>query len=590
MIAYFKHTQGEAFTLNDVPYVGFFNITNNEAYTGKIKTDLSEKLSPQKTFISDFYLNKMEFDNQYDSVVDVTSTNSNVFDIFNTEELNKLLTVINHNNLIVFKSLIVSNPLIVDFDDNNSHYYGLSSTPVDMRNDDLMVGKRFISHIDPFRNSPEWEFLDRIKYGTFFVKSDQTFKYLCSTGYDLIIIKGSFVDGSYIEYTNLGLEMPQEVFQISYNEDDNKIAIIINNELKIYDSINFIECDTLVLIDSIRLGDIDSEILKWSTKKSYSSLIGKWNRRFWNNNTANIDFFKFGNNYRTSLENNVLTLWNKYTFEAVSNINLGTFGITNVLDVDIRTVDDLVMVLHSDGSNFKVSFFDPSDVINTFVTRDIQEFNVSNDYRVTFSNYDSNIFFINSRTQSHTRLISKPTYPVGAMREENLQYPRKAKWGDMYQKFGNSVLKWNTSSMDSNFYTNYRFETSSKNGRNYFLLHNSGRIYPIQQDISKAYQSAIDMNTEKYYDGVHCGDHSFGLFFNKTISSILKDILNLYTKATNAYILDKNDVFLTKIDEITYETNNLYMNGNESVNIITIGRILNLLMGLQKKLIANLIS
>ena len=590
MTSYFKYTNGEAFTLNNVDYRGFFNIVDEKAYTGKNKTDLSEELSPKETYISNFYLEKMEFDNQYESIDDITPTYSNVFDVLNKTQLDSIFNKINKNNLIVFKSLTVNNPKIINFDENNSHYYSLSSSPLDEGGADTMFGKKYVSHSEHFSNFPEWEFLDRIKLGEFFIKSDQTFKYLCSTGTDLIIIKGSFEDENYIEYTIEDLEIPQEVYQIHYNENENKITIIINDEMKIYDAINFIECDKFILIDSIKLYDVESIILKWSLERKFSDTFGKFNKRFYNVNPNPTEFMKFGNNYRISLMNDMLYFWNKYDMNVIFNMEITKYNISNILSLDIRDVDDYVGILHKDESNFKVTFFDPLDVDNTIKTQIISEFDESDNYRMSFSKFDSNLWFLNSTTQGQTRLISNSSYPIGRFRDYNLKYFQKMAFGTTYQKFGDSIIKWNTNTSKANFYNNLMFMSSSKSNKNYIFLHNDGRLYPLAQDIKKYYEHSIDLNTVKYFNGMRCGDVSFGLFFNKNISSILKDILNLYTKATNSFMLNKSDVFLKKIDEISYEVDNLYMNGNESVNIVTTQRIFNLLTNLQKSLIANLIS
>jgi hypothetical protein len=56
MISYFKYTNGDAFTLNDVDYSGFFTIVDSVAYTGKVKDSNSELLTPKQNFISNFFL------------------------------------------------------------------------------------------------------------------------------------------------------------------------------------------------------------------------------------------------------------------------------------------------------------------------------------------------------------------------------------------------------------------------------------------------------------------------------------------------------------------------------------------------------
>jgi len=590
MISYFKFSSGEAFTLNGVDYIGFFNVEDGIAYTGRKKSITSEQLVQKNTFISDFYLNKMEFDNQFDSITEASNITANVFDILNKVEIEKLLSIINQNNITVFKSLVVNNPQIINFTENESHYYGLSSTIVDMRNDDLMFGKKNISHIDPFRYEVEWAFIEKIKYGALFVKSDQTFKYLCSTGFELYTLKGSFTDESYIEYFVQEFKLNEEIYGIDYDEFEDKITIILGGDLKVYDAINYIECDTLILVDSIKLGDADSEILTWGTQKKYKNLIGKWNRRFYTLTEFSTEFIRFGNNYRTSIEGNNLTLRNKYSTDKIVDYDLKSIGIDQLLNVDIRINDDCILILHKKFEKFHITFFDPLDVENSLFDREIFEFNDSYNYRISFSTYDSNVFYLNSNAQSHTRMISNPIYPVGQMRENNLKYVKKETFKNYFQKFGNGVLKWNTVRMDSNFYTNYMFDSITKSDKNYMFLLNSGRIYPIRQNILNSYLSSVPLDLVKTYDGIRCSDTSFGLFLNKTISYILKDILTLYTKATNSYLISKNDVFLNKIREITYDTNNLYMNGNETVNVLMLQRILTLLTDLQKQLVANLTS
>lgn len=590
MISYFKFSNGEAFTLNGSDYSGFFHIDGGNAYTERKKSTTSEPLTPKNTFISDFYLNKMEFDNQFDSITETSNITANVFDILNKVEMERLLSIINQNNLVVFKSLIVNNPQIIDFTENESHYYGLSSTPVDMRADDLMLGKQNVSHIDPFRYSPEWSFIEKIKYGTLFVKSDQSFKYLCSTGLELYTIKGSFTDESYIEYSVQELEFPKEIYGIDYDEFENKITIITLGELLVYDSINFIECDTLVLVDSIQLGDVDSEIFKWSIEKKFKDLIGKWGKKFYNIPNFSTEFIRFGNNYRTSIENGSLVLRNKYSTEKIIEFNLLSLGIDKLLNVDIRVIDDDIIILHQKSNVFHIMFFDPMDVEGTLKDFPISEFQNSDNYRVSFSNHDSNMFYLNSASQCQSRMISNPTYPTGQMRESNLKYVKKETFKNYMQKFGNGNLKWNTTSLDSNYFTNYMFDSITKSDKNYMFLLNSGRIYPLRQNIPSAYLSAISLDLIKNYNGIRCSDTSFGLFFNKTISYILKDVLTLYTNSTNSYSIGKNDIFLNKIREITYDVNNLYMNGNETVNVLMLQRVLTLLTDLQKQLVANLTS
>lgn len=589
MITYFKYTNGESFTLNGVEYSGFFNVQSGVAYTGKVKDEFSEELTPKNNFSSEFYLKELEFDNQFNSIEDITPYFTNSFDILNKNELDKIFDKLNTNNLMVFKSLIISDPRIVDFDENDCHFYGLSSTSVDTRNDDIMVGKNVVTHIDNFAYSSEWKFLENIKYGDFIVKSDQSFKYLCSTGKDLITINGSFDNTSLLTYNINELEFGEEIYGIYYDEFENKINIIINGVINVYEGLNYIECENLILVDSIKIGDVETISLKWSTKRKFKETFGLFRDRFFNINSNNVRFMKYGNNMRTVIDNNILYFWNKKSSTLLTTMNLLEYGIENVVALDIRNVDDFVIILHSKNGVYSVSTFDPYSISTTFTNYEVNDLNESS-YDIVFSTYDSNIFYLRSSTNVETRFISNPRNTAGNFKKFNLEYPPDYLFSNTYHKFGNTPIKWNTNRTDSNNFRNILFNEITKSNKNYTLLHNSGRLYALKQPIMSNRYTAISDNISKYFTNVSCGDHSFGIFFNKNVFNVLKDTLTLYTKACNSYNFKKDDVLLNNIKKIDYDLNNLRINGNESINTTTMQRIFTLITEIQQKLISNLIT
>lgn len=587
MITYFKYTNGESFTLNGVDYSGFFNVENGVAYTGKRKDQFSEELTSKNNFSSEFYLKKLEFDNQFDSIQDITPYFTNSFDILNKNELDKIFDKINTNNLIVFKSLVINNPQIVDFDENDCHFYGLSSTIRDERNDDIMVAKNVVSHIDNFDYSSEWKFLENVKYGDFIVKSDQKFKYLCSTGKDLITVNGSFDDMSLLTYNIQELNFGEEIYGIKYDEFENKINIIVNGVINIYEGLNYIECENLILVDSIKIGDVDTISLKWSAKKTFSDAFGRFNDRFFNINSNNVKFMKYGNNMRTVIDGGILYLWNKKSNVLLVKINLSDYDIENVVAIDIRDVDDFVIILHKKDNNYQISTFAPYAIDATFLNHEIYDLNNDN-YEVAFSTYDSNVFYIKGINGVETRFVSNPSNTASDFKKFNLKYPPNHLFGNVYQKFGDTPIKWNTNRMNANNFYNIIFNEITKSNKNYTLLHNSGRLYALKQPILDNRYTAIDDDTAKNFRNITCGDHSFGLFFNKNLLNILKDVMVLYTKASNSYNFKKDDVLLNTIRNIDYDLNNLQINGNESINTTTMQRIFTLITEIQQKLIANL--
>jgi len=587
MIKYFKYTNGESFTSNGIDYSGFFNVENGVAYTGKTKDEFSEELTSKNNFSSEFYLKKLEFDNQFDSIQDVTPYSTNAFDILNKNELDKIFDKINTNNLIVFKSLIISDPQIVDFDENDCHFYGLSSTIRDERNNDSMVGKNVVTHIDNFSYSEQWNFLENVKYGAFIVKSDQSFKYLCSTGKDLVTINGSFDDISLLTYNFQELEFGEEVYGINYDEFENKINVIINDVINTYEGLNYIECGTLILVDSIKIGDVETTYLKWSAKKNFSEAFGKFNDKFFNTNSNNVKFMKYGDNMRTIIDGNILYLQNKKSSTLLGTVNLSEYGIENVTAIDIREVDDFVIILHEKNGIYSISTFDPYFITNTFIDYVINDLDID-DYDIVFSTYDSNIFYIRSIKNIETRFISNPRNTSNNFKKFNLKYPPDYLFKNTYHKFGNTPIKWNTNRINANNFHNILFNEITKSNKNYTLLHNSGRIYALKQPTINNRYSAIDSNIAKNFKNVICGEYSFGMFFNKNLSNILKDVLTLFTKASNSFNFKKDDVLLNNIKTIDYDLNNLRINGNESINTTTMQRIFTLITQIQQKLISNL--
>jgi len=595
MISYFKYTNGDAFTLNDVDYNGFFTIVDNNAYTGKVKTNNSELLTPKQNFISNFYLKKLEFDNQYSSIENIKPYFSNSFDILNKNELDKIFDAINTNNLIVFKSLFVQDPQIIDFDNNDCHFYGLTS--IDIDNPDDMTGKINSLYIADLKNKPEWAFLDQIKYGDFIVQSNQNFKYICSTGKDLILIIGSFIDRKELTYKTIQLDEKQEIYGIYYDEFDNKINIMINDEVCVYEGLNFISCggegenifDHLILVDKLQLKPVQHFELKFTDKIKFIKVKQFFEKKNFILNENNVDSVKFGSKMRTFIDDDqVLYIYNKKGSQILATIPLNDLGITTALAIDIRSVDDLVAILYKNSSEYRICFFDPLDFENSFTDKVLSKFPISNKYVLKFSSFDSNIFFINTTNRIECRYISNPSYASATFRDYNLKYlSNSTTFKNTYYPLNNKLITWSSKQNDK--LTNINFKELSKGNTNYHLLHNYSRLYALKQPIINTYQSAINRNLKKYFVDIDCINDSFGIFFNKQLFNITADILTLYAKATNSYIIKNDDILLGRINQIEYDLNNLKMNGNESVNTITMQRIFSLIVEIQQKLIANLI-
>jgi hypothetical protein len=119
----------------------------------------------------------------------------------------------------------------------------------------------------------------------------------------------------------------------------------------------------------------------------------------------------------------------------------------------------------------------------------------------------------------------------------------------------------------------------------YMLLHNVGRLYVMKQPISNRFMSSIPLNIEKFYSGISCSESSIGLYFNTSISNLIKDTLNLFNQSSGTFSIYEKKTIVKQLNDFILKTDNLYINGNETINVLTLQRIFILLTEIQSKLL-----
>ena len=309
-----------------------------------------------------------------------------------------------------------------------------------------------------------------------------------------------------------------------------------------------------------------------------------------NNNIP--EYIRFGKNLKSYLDGSILYLTNKYSSDVYKTIHLTTYNITSVEDLDIRGVDDYVVILHKKNSNRYVTFFDPTDIDGTLTTTLIHSYNFSSlGSHVRFSDFDSDVFYYYSKLEYQTRFISTPTYPSGRLENQDLHFPNKDTfWNTTARLFNLYQRKWNSiNAIDtSNKFNLLDASTTIANDKMYMIFVNSGRLYALNQKMNDRYFTTIPLDLEKYFRGVHASDSSIGLYFNSAISQILKDTLNLYTNITSSFILqDYATLILKELETFELDYKNLYINGNETFNVIAFQRIMTTIMNIQSKLMPS---
>lgn len=584
MKSYFKHTNGESLTLNGESYTGFFHIVNNVPYTDPYCKPDSEELKWKTTFRGNLFENRMEFDNSYDNVETITPYYSNVWDVLNTQGMEELGNTLNKNNLICYKGFHILNPTIYNFEINSNCFYGLSS------NTDSLIGTQSYKHVEPFTEFTEWSFLDSVFTGAVFVNSSNEFKYFCSTGDKNYVLKGSFnqnvpleiifVEDLHPDYT----ETPDYTYHIHNDVEEHRFYTVNNDYIRIYDSSNYDNCENLPLIDKYPLKKTTTyEHIPNKMHFKINDFSYLCSSRFHTDNENSPLFIKFGKNYRTSVENGNLFLINKF-----SNVKERSFDTSslNIVSLDISPyTDDIIVLYHTETSvNLMVIYSDEYATIQTFSLKNIEK---DENTKVKFGSVDSNLIYISTANTLQTRTLTNPTYPIGKMENGELLYLKRLTPNEAKEKYNKILLKPNSFLYPSNNFNVLNFSETTKTTNMYMILHNVGRIYALKQPIANYLYSLIPSNLEKDFTTVEYSESSLGIHFNNIILNIIKDTINLLISSEGKFQLEESQIHIKSLEEMNLELQTLLMNGNETINVITIQRILTNISNIQSKLLPS---
>ena len=586
MSNYFKYTSGESFTLNESNYTGFYNVLDGYASTGKLSSINSEYLTPKNTFLANMATTMDNLNVAYFNTPKLNAYHSNTFDIFNKNGLQMFSNVIDNNNLKIYKGLVLDNYDIYTFDPKSNHFYSLTSIE-----NDTLTGKNTVVTTYPFTYSKNWNFLDRIKCGIFLVSSNENFKYLCSTGSVNYTLTGSFSSSTpltitSIDYTYL-TDSPELTYNIFHDVDNKKIIYVKANNIYIYDSSNYDDCDKLFLLDRIKIGSNPIKKYVWGNMKHlFDGLHVVWSHPLkYIENLDNPEFIKFGKNIRTEIFKNNLIILNKYSSDIFNNIDLSDYDIGEILDLDVRDVDDQIIILNKKDDGLYVLSLNLQDLSST-QNEKIESISAEMDwYKIKFSQIDSDIFHISNKKEYQTRHLSYSTYPTGRLELSDLLYFKRYTWGEATELYNTLDMTWGSGSYESNSYNNLLTNEIVKNNKMYMLLHNIGRIYPISQNVTNRYMNNIPLDTIRYSSDLYCTESSVGIYLNSIISNLLKDVLNLFNKAHSKFTIEEYNIYEKDLSDLTLSIENMYMNGNETINVLTFQRIYSAMTELQTKLL-----
>jgi hypothetical protein len=593
MSTYFKYTSGDSFTHNNLDYYGFFHIdSNGDAYTGKTTSDASKLLTPKQTFISEIFRNKIELNTTFKNIEPLKYYYSTHLNLLNISELDRLTSNINYNNLITFKGLVIDNPYIYNFNRITNHFYALNP---DNELISYPIPNNYLPILnEPFSSNNDWEFLDNIKTGFFVIGDNKNFKYVCSSGTVNYILSGGFSPN-----TPLNIIFQQNLFtrhiDIDYtysiynDQPQNRITFVNSEYIKIYDSANFLDCGELFLIDKIKIENntVTKGHIIWNkTHKLWGESNISWVDRYYIITSFPINTIKMGQNIRTAINNSTLYLYNKYSSGLLSQIDLNTYDVGEILSIDIRDVDELIIILHKKDDGIYLCIL---DIFNLETTKNFKLESILSDstnYRVTFSTIDSDIIYTSNTHEHQTRHISAPKYPSGRLENGNLLYSDRYIWNSTFEKYTKLHVKWNSSRKLSNYYNNLNTYEVVKDNNMYLLHHNIGRLYAIYQPINDRFKSNIGIATPKYFSGINCSESSVGLHLNTIIYNLVYDCLVLYNKSYGKFNITEYDVSESPVGDLNFDSSNFYINGNETFNNSALQRIQTNIIETQEKIIS----
>jgi hypothetical protein len=307
----------------------------------------------------------------------------------------------------------------------------------------------------------------------------------------------------------------------------------------------------------------------------------------------NLLFVKIGNSIRLEITTSDFYIKNKYSNDIFYKINIDSLNLGVILNCQVRIIDDLIAVVSKNNNKFYITYIDPE-----FPTEFINQFEMLNfedlTFDLLFSDMDSNIIILTFKEYIQTRFISNSKYPASASSNNNsklnFNYLKNYFWNTnnlLYNPSNN--IKWNSNSLKSNSYNNILIDIKNIGGITYSIIHNIGRIYVIKKNASEDFKIfKIPKNLPKSFNAIECSDSSFGLYLNNSLKNIVTDTINIFTNNECKIKMSEtgSNIIISELQNIKISIENMFFNGNEQLNVLTLNRIFETIVEIQRKLIS----
>ena len=137
----------------------------------------------------------------------------------------------------------------------------------------------------------------------------------------------------------------------------------------------------------------------------------------------------------------------------------------------------------------------------------------------------------------------------------------------------------------SRFTYDLSYREYSNYGYQYMLVHVFDRLFTFKQPINDKYLNGDSMDLNKQFQYANCSNSSFGLYFDNIMNVILKDTLALYDKFETSFTFSRDSISRKYLDFIPNIGRDLYLNTNETINVIPIKRMTDNIINIEQALL-----
>lgn len=589
MINYFKFTEGGSFALDGVDYRGMLHVIGSVAYTGTIHTPQSRPLSSKNTFSSNIIQNKLNYalPGSFTEGLPFHLSAAKVYprDILNINLLNKLLNILNQNNLLLYSASAKYDTnyfnILYRVNNNIPFVYSLSSLGVPT------VNKLTKSYLPLSFSTAKDIYRDKLlrapnPQGSLFIcEALSSYTYYNNDA----AISGVINSISGVTFSR-GISSSLFTHKFNFFNPYEELIYQTNSDnFSIFSIDKYTGVDNVSIIDRLPISDLNVSI-------SPSTVT-------------------YGKNYRTALIRDVRNIIRLEIYPIRDTLKLKTtniqeMGLDQVLAITQRFEDDLLVILGTRGSQVILLQYDIEELLNNdqknkeHVLADVDFVSVVTrvdskrrafsrvisdfDFSITLSNFDSDIIFIKTHNTDGSidncqmRSLTHPKLSFTNFNASNIVNLEKK---DIINKININIQDYDGILFDTvRKILDIKFAPYGSNV-NSIVVSDSY----IMTDNAPTLKYLIPPTTSINYDAPYISDSSIGLLLNDILKSILKDVLLIYRYFNQT---PRRDINLpTLLPEI--DIDNLQIYGNESINIATLNRTLDRIFEFQL-LVANSIS